>query len=81
MVHIAAIGWIYVTLMMAITEETMVAGIMTFFLYGVLPVAIILYIGGSGKRRERQAQARREAMQAKQAAADGKDKADDDSAT
>ncbi len=43
--HIAAVGWIYVTLMMAITEETVVAGIMTFFFYGVLPgltLAVIL---------------------------------------
>ena len=49
--HIAAVGWIYVTLMMAITEETVVAGIMTFFFYGVLPTLIILYLSGSGQRR------------------------------
>ena len=52
--HIAAVGWIYVVLMMSVVEETFVAGIMTFFLYGVLPVTIILYIGGTGKRRRRQ---------------------------
>ncbi len=69
--HIAAVGWLYVTLMMAITEETVVAGIMTFFLYGVLPTLIILYIGGSGQRRRRRQQETQErlaAMQARQAA-------------
>ena len=65
--HIAAVGWIYVTLMMAITEETVVAGIMTFFLYGVLPVTIILYVGGSGSRRRRREQERMQATQAQQA--------------
>jgi hypothetical protein len=53
--HIAAVGWIYVVLMMSIVEESFVAGIMTFFLYGVLPVTIIIYIGGTGKRRRRRA--------------------------
>ncbi len=56
--HIAAVGWLYVTLMMAITEETVVAGIMTFFLYGVLPTLIILYVGGTGQRKRRREQER-----------------------
>lgn len=64
--HIAAVGWIYVTLMMAITEETMVAGIMTFFLYGVLPTLIIVYVAGSPQRRRRNEQARLQMMQEQQ---------------
>ena len=67
--HIAAVGWIYVTLMMAITEETVVAGIMTFFLYGVLPTMIILYVGGSGRRRQRHEQKQLQALQERQQAA------------
>ena len=72
--HIAAVGWIYVVLMMSITEDSVVAGIMTFFLYGVLPpVTIILYVGGTGKRRQRREQERlamqdRQAMQERQQA-------------
>lgn len=54
--HIAAVGWIYVVLMMAITEDSAVAGIMTFLFYGVLPVTIISYLTGSGNRRRRRAQ-------------------------
>jgi hypothetical protein len=51
--HLVAIGWIYVVFMMSITEETIVAGVMTFLFYGLLPVAIILYLGGSRRRRIR----------------------------
>lgn len=64
--HIAAIGWMYVVLMMAITEESVVAGIMTFFLYGVLPTLIIVYIGGSGQRKQRQEIKRLQTMQEQQ---------------
>lgn len=71
--HIAAVGWIYVTLMMAITEETVVAGIMTFFVYGVLPTLIIVYISGSGQRRKRREQERLRLMQEQQQNAAQKD--------
>jgi biotin transporter BioY len=64
--HIAAVGWIYVVLMMSIVEESFIAGIMTFFLYGVLPVTIIIYIGGTGKRRRRREQERQREMQEQQ---------------
>lgn len=56
--HIAVVGWIYVVLMMSVVEDSFVASIMTFFLYGVLPVSIIVYIGGTGKRRRRREQER-----------------------
>lgn len=79
--HIAAVGWIYVTLMMAITEETVVAGIMTFFLYGVLPSLLIIYVGGTGQRRRRREQERLRAMQERQAAAERADKPAADDAT
>lgn len=55
--YIIAIAWIYVVFMMAIMETTAIAGIMTFLLYGVLPVAIIVYVMGSGgRKRKRRAQ-------------------------
>jgi hypothetical protein len=55
--HIVAIGWMYVVVMMSITEATVVAGIMTFLLYGVLPVTIILYLMGSPRRKQKRAAA------------------------
>jgi hypothetical protein len=50
---IVAIGWIYVVTLMAATEPTVVGGIMTFFGYGVLPISLVFYLAGSGRRRKR----------------------------
>jgi hypothetical protein len=47
----------YVVLMMSIVEESVIAGIMTFLLYGVFPLAIFLYITGSGRRKRKRAAA------------------------
>jgi biotin transporter BioY len=57
---IVAIGWIYVVLMMSITETTAVAGVMTFILYGLVPVALLLYISGGRQRKRRRAAAEQE---------------------
>jgi len=51
--YIVAIGWIYVVLMMSITETSFIAGAMTFVLYGVLPLSVILYLLNTPKRRAR----------------------------
>jgi hypothetical protein len=50
---IVAIGWIYVVGLMAATEPSLVAGIMTFFGYCVLPLSLLFYFAGSKRRRER----------------------------
>lgn len=50
--HIVIIAWLYVTFMMAITETSVVAGIMTFVFYGMLPASIIFYLAGSARRRK-----------------------------
>lgn len=54
---IVAVAWIYVVGLMAITETTLVAGIMTFLGYCVLPLSILFYLAGSKHRRLRNAQA------------------------
>ncbi|NMM28144.1 MAG: hypothetical protein HHJ12_12855 [Glaciimonas sp.] len=48
--YIIAIGWIYVVLMMSITESSVAAGIMTLLMYGVLPLAIFWYVVGAPHR-------------------------------
>jgi Na+/serine symporter len=59
--YLVAIGWIYVVLMMAVaealsTQGTVLGAVFTFLLYGVLPLAIVLYIMGTpGRRRARRA--------------------------
>lgn len=50
--YIVAIAWLYVTILMAATEHTFFAGIVTFFMYGVLPCSIVMYLlGAPGRRR------------------------------
>lgn len=51
--HIIAIGWLYVAGLMALTESSIVAGILTFIFYGLMPVALLSWLGGSHKRRQR----------------------------
>ena len=53
MMLIVAIAWIYVVGLMALTEPSIVAGIVTFLFYCVLPLGIVWYIAGTGKRKAR----------------------------
>jgi len=68
--YIVPIAWIYVTLMMSVAEATNANGtvlgaIITFILYGALPVGLIIYImGAPGRKRAIKA---REAAQRQQA--------------
>jgi hypothetical protein len=50
---IIALAWIYVVLLMSLTEPTVVAGVMTFLLYCVVPLGILLYVTGGKRRRAR----------------------------
>jgi membrane protein implicated in regulation of membrane protease activity len=52
---IVAVAWVYVIGLVALTEPTVVAGIMTFLIYCVLPLSILFYITGSKARRARKA--------------------------
>ena len=49
--HIVAIAWLYVTLMMAITEKNITAGVLTFIFYGLAPTALLLWLAGTRLRR------------------------------
>jgi hypothetical protein len=51
--YIIAIGWLYVTLLIAFNEPSVVAGIISFSFYGLLPCGLLLWIGGSKVRRQR----------------------------
>ena len=70
---IVAIGWIYVVLMMSITETSAIAGVMTFLFYGLLPVALLLYISGGGKRKRRRIAEEQRQAAAKQEQAPGQE--------
>ncbi len=54
--YIIPIAWLYVTVMMAVAEATnsngsVLGAIVTFVLYGLLPVALVVYLMGSPARR------------------------------
>lgn len=50
---IVAIAWMYVVVLMAATEPTVVGGIMTFVFYCALPLSILFYLTGAKRRRAR----------------------------
>jgi len=49
--YVIAIGWLYVTVLMAATEENLTAGALTFALYGAGPLALLLWLFGTPQRR------------------------------
>ena len=54
--YIVVIGWLYVALMMAVAEATNTTGtalgaIVTFVLYGLAPMGLVLYLLGTPARR------------------------------
>jgi hypothetical protein len=54
--HIVALGWIYVVGMAALAEAlsdqgTVLGAVFTFLLYGVVPLAVVLYLMGTPARK------------------------------
>ncbi len=49
--YIIAIAWLYVVTLMAATEKTIAAGVLTFLFYGLLPCALLLWLLGVKHRR------------------------------
>ncbi len=49
--YVIAIAWLYVTLLMAATETSLVAGLLTFAFYGAAPLALFLWLFGTPQRR------------------------------
>ncbi len=56
--YLVVIAWLYVALMMALAEATAANGtllgaIVTFFLYGIMPLSLVVYLMLGPKRRQR----------------------------
>jgi hypothetical protein len=51
--YVIAIAWLYVTVLMAATEPNLTAGALTFALYGLLPLALLLWLFGTPQRRRK----------------------------
>ena len=70
--HIVALGWMFVALLMSLAEATspqgsLLGAAVTLVLYGVLPVGLVVYVMNTPHRRR----ARRRAEAAAAAAARG----------
>ena len=81
--HLVAIAWIYVVLMMSVAEATnstgtLLGAIVTFVLYGVLPLAIVMYLLRTPARRAARRTADSESVGAVAANPDGGDHAPGD---
>jgi uncharacterized membrane protein len=51
LMYVIAIGWLYVAALMALTEGSVAAGVLTFLFYGLLPLALFLWLAGTPARR------------------------------
>lgn len=73
---IVVIAWMYVAVMMAVAEAfgpqgSILGGLMTLLLYGVAPLALVIYLMNTPMRRRRlrEAEARAAAVEAPSSAA------------
>lgn len=65
--YLIVIAWLYVTLMMALaeafsTQGSVLGAIITFLLYGVLPMSLVVYLMGTPLRRKARQQAEEKAQ-------------------
>ena len=69
--YLIVIAWLYVTLLMALaeafsTQGSVLGAIITFVFYGLLPMALVVYLMGTPLRRkairQREEQAKQEAV-------------------
>lgn len=57
--YLVAIAWLYVVLMMSVaeamsTQGSVLGAVITFVLYGLLPLSLVMYVMGTpGRRRAR----------------------------
>ena len=51
--HIIVIAWLWVILMMAITERSITAGVLTFLFYGLAPCLLLVWLIATQRRFKR----------------------------
>jgi len=60
--YIVAIAWLFVVLILSISQNSILAGVLTLLFWGVIPLGLLLWIVGTPARRLRKA--REDAAQA-----------------
>lgn len=61
--YIVAIAWLYVALMIAITEPSVTGGVLSFLFYGLFPCGLLLWLVGTPQRRRRSMRTQQESGQ------------------
>lgn len=51
--YIIAIAWLYVALLAAVSDTTVVGGVLTFVFLGLLPMSLFLWLFGTPARRRK----------------------------
>ena len=51
--YLIAIAWLYVALLAAVTDNSVVGGVLTFVFYGLAPMTLFLWLFGTPTRRWR----------------------------
>ena len=54
--YLIAIAWLYVALLAAVTDNSVVGGVLTFLFYGLAPKTLFVWLFGTPTRRRRQRQ-------------------------
>lgn len=54
--YIIAIAWMYVVIIVAVSDTTVIGGILTFLFWGLAPLALFLWLFGTPARRRRAAE-------------------------
>ncbi|NMG69928.1 hypothetical protein [Parazoarcus communis] len=52
--YLIAIAWLYVAALAAVSDDTVVGGVLTFIFYGIAPMALFIWLFGTSARRRRQ---------------------------
>ncbi|ANQ84185.1 hypothetical protein dqs_1122 [Azoarcus olearius] len=53
--YLIAIAWLYVALLAAVSDDTVVGGVLTFIFFGLAPLALFLWLFGTPARRRHKA--------------------------
>lgn len=64
--YIIAIAWLFTAAMLTLGQTSVVAGVLTFFFWGIMPVCLILWLIGTPARLRRKS-ARLETIESGQA--------------
>jgi hypothetical protein len=69
-IYIVVIAWLYVILMIAIVQKTLVAGVATFLFFGLAPCALLVWLIGKPRRPARRIPVREELKEPPESVAD-----------